>query len=135
MMDGQDGAHATHEGAQQVMGGAEIERLETATDNEFWKSLREIARERGETLYQLVGSIDAERKFCNLSSAIRMFILQYYRDELELRGGAIISLDPSKSIEVRSGPLRDRPFFIESQFLWCLTAPTSGGAHRPKVGA
>ena len=56
----------------------------------FWSALKDIAHERGETLSHLVGSIDAKHQFCNLSSAIRLFVLEYYRDQLERR----ISLVP-----------------------------------------
>ena len=42
----------------------------------FWQALREIADERRETLSQVVASIDKERPFANLSSAIRLFVLE-----------------------------------------------------------
>ena len=56
----------------------------------FWSALKDIAHERGETLSHLVGSIDAKHEFGNLSSAIRLFVLEYYRDQHERR----ISLVP-----------------------------------------
>jgi predicted DNA-binding ribbon-helix-helix protein len=70
-------------------------------EEEFWKSLRGIAREQGETLSGLLVKIDAGRKSANLSSAIRMFILRYYRDRLDQRGGVVSALDLSNSIEAR----------------------------------
>ena len=56
-------------------------RTSVSLEYEFWDDLRQIARGRGETLSQLVGSIDADRQ-CgrNLSSAIRLFVLGSYRD-------------------------------------------------------
>jgi len=51
-------------------------------EDAFWKSLREIAEKRGEPLSKLIAKIDAERNFANLSSAIRLFVLSYYRDQL-----------------------------------------------------
>jgi predicted DNA-binding ribbon-helix-helix protein len=45
----------------------------------FWTGLKQIASERHVTLSALVGSIDAERLSGNLSSAIRLFVLEYYR--------------------------------------------------------
>jgi predicted DNA-binding ribbon-helix-helix protein len=48
---------------------------------EFWNSLKEIARERGMTLTELVGVIDRDREHANLSSAIRLFVLGVYRDQ------------------------------------------------------
>jgi predicted DNA-binding ribbon-helix-helix protein len=47
-------------------------------EDAFWKALREIAEAQGTTLSDLVSSIDAGRQRDNLSSAIRMFILNYY---------------------------------------------------------
>ena len=76
-------------------------KTSVSLEDEFWECLRKIADSRRMAMSHLITDIDAKRKCSNLSSAVRMFILQHYRDELELRGGAIISLDPSKSIEVR----------------------------------
>jgi predicted DNA-binding ribbon-helix-helix protein len=45
----------------------------------FWITLKDIAASRQQTLSDLVGAIDAERKQGNLSSAIRLFVLDYYR--------------------------------------------------------
>ena len=44
----------------------------------FWEDLREIARRRGLSLNALVGTIDAGRAG-NLSSALRLFVLDCYR--------------------------------------------------------
>ena len=67
-------------------------RTSVSLEDEFWGSLRTIARGRGETLSSLLIKIDAGRKSANLSSAIRLFVLRYYRDELDQRGGVVISL-------------------------------------------
>ena len=50
-------------------------------EDEFWKSLKEIAGERGMTLAELVAAIDGNRQHANLSSAIRLFVLGVYRDQ------------------------------------------------------
>jgi len=50
-------------------------------EDEFWQSLRIIARRRGETLSQLLVKIEGDRQSTNLSSAIRLFVLRYYRDQ------------------------------------------------------
>jgi predicted DNA-binding ribbon-helix-helix protein len=63
-----------------------IDRHKTSISIEdvFWNSLKEIARERGSTLSELVASIDSGRGAgSNLSSAIRVFILEHYRARLE----------------------------------------------------
>jgi predicted DNA-binding ribbon-helix-helix protein len=52
-------------------------------EDEFWNCLREIAEQRGEKyVSKLIGDINAEREFGNLSSAIRMYILRHYRDQV-----------------------------------------------------
>jgi predicted DNA-binding ribbon-helix-helix protein len=45
----------------------------------FWKALKEIANARRMTLSKLVALIDSERKHANLSSAVRVFVLDHYR--------------------------------------------------------
>jgi predicted DNA-binding ribbon-helix-helix protein len=51
-------------------------------EDEFWDSFKEIADERGMTVSALVGAIDGGRKHVNLSSAIRLFVLGAYRDQI-----------------------------------------------------
>jgi predicted DNA-binding ribbon-helix-helix protein len=50
------------------------------SEDGFWKSLKEIAGERHVTLSELVASIDTDRQYGNLSSAIRLFVLDFYRN-------------------------------------------------------
>jgi predicted DNA-binding ribbon-helix-helix protein len=45
----------------------------------FWTALKYIAAGQRQTLSDLVGAIDAERKQGNLSSAIRLFVLEHYQ--------------------------------------------------------
>jgi predicted DNA-binding ribbon-helix-helix protein len=51
-----------------------------SVEDDFWQALREIARLRCVTLSQLISSIDADREFANLSSAIRLFVLRFFRE-------------------------------------------------------
>jgi predicted DNA-binding ribbon-helix-helix protein len=44
----------------------------------FWEALREIVKERQTTLQDLITGINAERRNANLSSVVRVFILDYY---------------------------------------------------------
>jgi predicted DNA-binding ribbon-helix-helix protein len=44
----------------------------------FWTALRDVARRRGLSLNALVASVDAQRPG-NLSSALRVFVLDCYR--------------------------------------------------------
>jgi predicted DNA-binding ribbon-helix-helix protein len=47
-------------------------------EDDFWRGLKEIASARDLTLTALVAGIDSGRTG-NLSSAIRLFVLNYYR--------------------------------------------------------
>ena len=66
-------------------------KTSVSLEDEFWKGLHEIARQREETLSHLIANIDDSRQHANLSSAIRLYVLEFYRDQLEV--GA--ALDPS----------------------------------------
>ena len=48
---------------------------------DFWAALKEIARGREQRLSDLVGRIDAERSAGNLSSAVRLFVLEHFRSK------------------------------------------------------
>ena len=48
----------------------------------FWQGLKEIAQIRQMTVSDLVGAIDAQRRQSNLSSALRLFVLEFYRSQI-----------------------------------------------------
>jgi predicted DNA-binding ribbon-helix-helix protein len=48
-------------------------------EDAFWNALKEIAADRQMALSALVSEIDANRQYANLSSAIRVFVLNEYR--------------------------------------------------------
>jgi predicted DNA-binding ribbon-helix-helix protein len=48
-------------------------------EDAFWKALKNIANGRELTLSELVASIDTDRRQGNLSSAIRLFVLDHYQ--------------------------------------------------------
>jgi predicted DNA-binding ribbon-helix-helix protein len=56
-------------------------KTSVSLEDAFWKSLRKIAHERDETLSYQVSRIDANRKNANLSSAIRVFIVEFYKEQ------------------------------------------------------
>ena len=56
-------------------------KTSVSLENEFWKGLKEIADDRDVTLSDLVSSIDTDRQQGNLSSAIRLFVLDHYRNQ------------------------------------------------------
>ena len=51
-------------------------RTSLSLEPEFWAALAAAARARGLSLARLVGEIDRERAGRNLSSAIRVFLLE-----------------------------------------------------------
>jgi predicted DNA-binding ribbon-helix-helix protein len=51
-------------------------------EDAFWTALKEIAASREMTLSNLVAAINSERRHSNLSSAIRLFVLGFYRDQI-----------------------------------------------------
>ena len=51
-------------------------------EDEFWKGLKEIAALRLTNLSGLVSKIDSQREHGNLSSAIRIFVLNFYRSQV-----------------------------------------------------
>jgi predicted DNA-binding ribbon-helix-helix protein len=55
-------------------------RTSVCLEEAFWKGLHEIAAARNIALSDLLITINTERHNGNLSSAIRVFVLQYYRD-------------------------------------------------------
>jgi predicted DNA-binding ribbon-helix-helix protein len=46
----------------------------------FWTSLKEIALERATTVSAIIGVLDASHERGNLSSAIRVFVLEHYQN-------------------------------------------------------
>ena len=62
-------------------------KTSVSLEDAFWNGLKEIANGREMTLSDLVASIDTDRRHGNLSSAIRLFVLDYYRAQVgDLRG-------------------------------------------------
>lgn len=81
-MNDQSGARcrgaAIHKRSVRIAGHPTSISLEDA----FWNALREIAEHRRLRLSELVEEIDASRDTRNLSSAIRVYVLRYFRGEL-----------------------------------------------------
>ena len=75
-------------------------KTSVSLEDAFWKCLKEIAGYRDMTLSDLVASIDSERQHGNLSSAIRLFVLDHYRMQLPMI--ATESKSSRDSIETRT---------------------------------
>ena len=61
-----------------VIGG---HKTSVSLEDAFWKGLKEIASNRDATLSEMVSAIDTGRAHGNLSSAIRLFVLDHYRSQ------------------------------------------------------
>jgi predicted DNA-binding ribbon-helix-helix protein len=62
-----------------VVGG---HKTSVSLEDAFWSAFKEIANDRHITLSELAAVIDAGRPHGNLSSAIRLFVLEFYRDRI-----------------------------------------------------
>lgn len=51
-------------------------------EEEFFAELQNIANEQNISLNKLITAIDSKRNTQNLSSAIRLYVLQYYKNKL-----------------------------------------------------
>jgi predicted DNA-binding ribbon-helix-helix protein len=56
-------------------------KTSVSLEDAFWTALKEIAGGRHMTLSELVAVIDTGRQYRNLSSAIRLFVLDFYRNK------------------------------------------------------
>ena len=56
-------------------------KTSVSLEDAFWSGLKDIAVSRDMTLSELVASIDHDRRQGNLSSAIRLFVLDHYRGQ------------------------------------------------------
>jgi predicted DNA-binding ribbon-helix-helix protein len=54
-------------------------KTSVSLEDAFWGGLKDIARSRTATMSGLVAAIDTERQHGNLSSAIRLFVLNHFR--------------------------------------------------------
>jgi predicted DNA-binding ribbon-helix-helix protein len=57
-------------------------KTSVSLEDSFWRGLKEIARGRDLTLSGMIAAIDSERAQGNLSSAIRLFVLETYRAQI-----------------------------------------------------
>jgi len=62
-------------------------KTSVSLEDAFWKGLKEIAARRLMTLAELIGTIDSQRQHGNLSSALRLFVLEFYRSQIPATEG------------------------------------------------
>jgi len=61
-------------------------RTSVCLEDPFWMAVKEIAAGREMTVSDLVAVIDSQRHHGNLSSAIRLFVLDFYRNQCSKPG-------------------------------------------------
>ena len=101
-------------------------------EDEFWGSLKDIARRQGKTLTDLLVKINADRDYANLSSAIRLFVLQHYRRQLDQQGGVSAT---TTAITFPISCSATGPALATSTSIRSSTAPIPAGtmsAHHPR---
>ena len=75
-------------------------------EDAFWKGLKEIANGQDLTLSDLVASIDTDRRHGNLSSAIRLYVLDHYRAQIGDQRGSQPVVHDGSSARASSSVLR-----------------------------
>lgn len=55
-------------------------KTSVSLEEAFWNGMKEISGLRNMTLSELVGEIDSNRQQGNLSSAIRLFVLDHFKN-------------------------------------------------------
>jgi predicted DNA-binding ribbon-helix-helix protein len=63
-------------------------KTSVSLEDAFWQGLKDIAVSRDTTLSDLVATIDSGRPHGNLSSAIRLFVLNHYQERINARSEA-----------------------------------------------
>ncbi len=75
-------------------------KTSVSLEEAFWTDLKGIAHFQRVTLSKLVAGIDANRKQSNLSSAIRLFVLEHFQNKGLLQSGrATVSSDETQSTQ------------------------------------
>ena len=78
-LDTEDAGRRVRKRSIQIAG----HRTSVSLEEAFWTELRAIAEARGLSVARLVGEIDAARGAANLSSALRVFVLETMREQIQ----------------------------------------------------
>jgi predicted DNA-binding ribbon-helix-helix protein len=74
------------------------QKTSVSLEHAFWRGLKEVAAWRDMSLSDLIASIDTERHDEDLSSAIRLVVLNFYRHQLFAADHLLRSVAPLPSI-------------------------------------
>jgi predicted DNA-binding ribbon-helix-helix protein len=78
-----------------IVGG---HKTSVSLEHAFWRGLKEVAAWRDMSLTDLLNAIDSERQNEDLSSAIRLVVLNFYRHQLFAADHLLRSVAPLPSI-------------------------------------
>jgi len=78
-------------------------KTSVSLEDAFWQGLKQIAAGRNMTLSDLVAAIDHDRSQGNLSSAIRLFVLDHYRSRSQGEAGGENPRDGKAGTETPRG--------------------------------
>ena len=81
-----------------VIGG---QKTSVSLEDAFWIALKQIAREQNVPLTEVITGINGQRSAGNLSSAIRLFVLNHLR-ELAMRTQAPRGADSPSDVQSRT---------------------------------
>jgi predicted DNA-binding ribbon-helix-helix protein len=70
-----------------VVGG---HKTSVSLEDAFWSGLKEIAARRVTTLSELVSEVDKQRQHTNLSSALRLLVLDFYQSQASEEPGDLM---------------------------------------------
>jgi predicted DNA-binding ribbon-helix-helix protein len=65
-------------------------KTSVSLEDPFWEGLKEIAKAKRQSLSDLVSGIDTDREHANLSSAIRLFVLNHHQAQAA-RSSAVLA--------------------------------------------
>jgi predicted DNA-binding ribbon-helix-helix protein len=74
-----------------VVGGR---KTSVSLENAFWLGLKEIAATRNSTLSEVVTEVGLQRQYLNLSSQLRLLVLDHYRSRASGPTAAIVASRP-----------------------------------------
>jgi predicted DNA-binding ribbon-helix-helix protein len=84
-------------------------KTSVSLEDAFWTGLKDIAVARNMTLSDLVAAIDTERRHGNLSSAIRLFVLNHYQADTNGRAEPVANEALHSPRKLMSAPVAAAP--------------------------
>jgi predicted DNA-binding ribbon-helix-helix protein len=88
-------------------------KTSVSLEQEFWDGLKEISRLHRSSMVETLDGISNNRTDGNLSSAIRLFVLDHYRTQAE-RSGARLAADGASRGASRGANVVTPPAFRKS---------------------